>query len=328
MSASFTRTLSPNLRKFIIKAKTQKRKASAPQPTLTGIDFIGDIHGEFEKLGQLMAKLGYKILSNGGFAHPRRHAVFLGDLISRGPQIPAVCKSVRRSVESGHATFILGNHELLALRYAVQRELPAMHLSLGLTLEKTKTRIQHSVTQFNKTSDWVGMLDWFYKQPLWFETSWVRAVHACWDSTAIELLRQTGGAYLRPADLSPYPSRRQFALRQILEGPTLRLPLAGSSSQRIRWWINAPRRWEEAIFSRSRKLPSALLPKNRRVIFPGYQAQLPPVFFGHYGFLKKAAPLAVNVACLELGITRNAPLCAYRWNGEKNIFPESFVTSS
>jgi hypothetical protein len=48
-------------------------------------DVIGDIHGEADKLSGRLTKLGYSALQ-GIWRHPERTAVFLGDLIDRGPQ--------------------------------------------------------------------------------------------------------------------------------------------------------------------------------------------------------------------------------------------------
>ena len=49
------------------------------------IDFIGDVHGCGDKLLGLLRALGYDD-HDGAFTHPDRTAVFVGDLIDRGPQ--------------------------------------------------------------------------------------------------------------------------------------------------------------------------------------------------------------------------------------------------
>ena len=76
------------------------------------IDFIGDVHGELEALQQLLFNLGYQPDGN----HPEgRHLVFVGDLVDRGPDSPAVALFVRRLVINGSASCILGNHEMNVL---------------------------------------------------------------------------------------------------------------------------------------------------------------------------------------------------------------------
>src|SRR5207253_6028170 len=53
-------------------------------------DIIGDVHGCFDELGELMTTLGYSIEGNGGghrvVTPEGRKAIFLGDLVDRGPK--------------------------------------------------------------------------------------------------------------------------------------------------------------------------------------------------------------------------------------------------
>lgn len=75
---------------------------------LTGpFDIIGDVHGCSAELEALLAKLGY---ADG--AHPEgRTAVFVGDLVDRGPDSPGVLRRVMSMVKSGNALCVPGNHE-------------------------------------------------------------------------------------------------------------------------------------------------------------------------------------------------------------------------
>jgi len=40
----------------------------------------------------------------------------------------------------------------------------------------------------------------------------------------------------------------------------------------------------------------------------------------------RPARLAANVACLDYSVAKGGSLCAYRWDGEKEINDEKFVT--
>lgn len=75
---------------------------------LTGpFDIVGDIHGCSAELEALLAKLGY---ADG--VHPEgRTAVFVGDLVDRGPDSPGVLRRVMSMVKSGNALCVPGNHE-------------------------------------------------------------------------------------------------------------------------------------------------------------------------------------------------------------------------
>ena len=50
-----------------------------------GYDFIGDVHGEGTKLERLLTNMGYTN-ERGYYAHPTRTAIFVGDLVDRGPE--------------------------------------------------------------------------------------------------------------------------------------------------------------------------------------------------------------------------------------------------
>lgn len=88
-------------------------------------DIIGDIHGCFDELYSLLTTLGYRITEvNGDLAtckfdarHPEgRKAIFLGDLVDRGPGIPDVLRLVMNMVESGDALCVPGNHDIKLMR--------------------------------------------------------------------------------------------------------------------------------------------------------------------------------------------------------------------
>jgi hypothetical protein len=51
------------------------------------LDIIGDVHGEITILERLLAHLGY---DSDGHSESNRSLVFLGDLVDRGPNNPAV----------------------------------------------------------------------------------------------------------------------------------------------------------------------------------------------------------------------------------------------
>src|SRR5215212_8344071 len=66
-------------------------------------DIIGDVHGCFDELVELLAKLGYSERPVGAWGHDERKAIFVGDLVDRGPKIPEVVRLVMESVKAGTA---------------------------------------------------------------------------------------------------------------------------------------------------------------------------------------------------------------------------------
>ncbi|MEU2435928.1 polynucleotide kinase-phosphatase [Streptomyces rubradiris] len=91
---------------------------------LTGpFDIVGDIHGCSAELESLLAKLGY---SDG--VHPEgRTAVFVGDLVDRGPDSPGVLRRVMAMVNSGNALCVPGNHENKYGRHLKGRKVQHTH---------------------------------------------------------------------------------------------------------------------------------------------------------------------------------------------------------
>ncbi|MFF8277142.1 polynucleotide kinase-phosphatase [Streptomyces lateritius] len=99
---------------------------------LTGpFDIIGDIHGCRSELETLLAKLGY---ADGH--HPEgRTAVFVGDLVDRGPDSPGVLRRVMGMVAAGDALCVPGNHENKLGRWLKGRKVQETH-GLAETIEQ------------------------------------------------------------------------------------------------------------------------------------------------------------------------------------------------
>jgi polynucleotide kinase-phosphatase len=84
-------------------------------------DIIGDIHGCSSELRALLARLGWLVQYDGdtavGASHPAgRQAVFVGDLVDRGPDTPGVLRLVMGMVKAGNALCVSGNHEAKLVR--------------------------------------------------------------------------------------------------------------------------------------------------------------------------------------------------------------------
>ncbi len=80
-------------------------------------DVIGDVHGCRTELEELLVELGWGIVRDDedravDAIHPAgRTAVFVGDLVDRGPDSPGVLRLVMGMCATGHALCVPGNHE-------------------------------------------------------------------------------------------------------------------------------------------------------------------------------------------------------------------------
>ena len=90
-------------------------------------DIIGDVHGCLDELTLLLAKLGYA--SDGAaWRHPEgRRAIFLGDLVDRGPDSPGVLRLVMDMVAAGTALCVQGNHDMKLSRKLGGRDVTLTH---------------------------------------------------------------------------------------------------------------------------------------------------------------------------------------------------------
>ncbi|NYJ73717.1 polynucleotide kinase-phosphatase [Allobranchiibius huperziae] len=112
-------------------------------------DVIGDVHGCRSELETLLEQLGYALVRDDqarpvDATHPAgRRAVFVGDLVDRGPDSPGVLRLVMGMVGNGHALCVPGNHENKLVRALGGR---AVQVSHGL--EKTLAQLADETPEF------------------------------------------------------------------------------------------------------------------------------------------------------------------------------------
>lgn len=106
-------------------------------------DIIGDVHGCFDELHALLDALGYQVTRHDEEGEPRfevqppagRRAIFVGDLVDRGPDSPNVLRLVMEMVEAGTALCVPGNHDIKLLRALQGRRVKIAH-GLSQTLDQ------------------------------------------------------------------------------------------------------------------------------------------------------------------------------------------------
>ena len=102
-------------------------------------DIIGDVHGCHAELLSLLDRLGYNTAAD-PIAHPEgRRAIFLGDLVDRGPAVAEVLDVVMSMVAAGSALCIAGNHENKLRRALAGRNVTVAH-GLAESLEQMERR--------------------------------------------------------------------------------------------------------------------------------------------------------------------------------------------
>ena len=99
-------------------------------------DIIGDVHGCFDELTILLERLGYRVETRAdgsgetrfSVSHPEgRKAVFVGDLVDRGPGVTDVLRLVMSMTADGAALCVAGNHESKLVRRLRGRKVQVSH---------------------------------------------------------------------------------------------------------------------------------------------------------------------------------------------------------
>ncbi len=80
-------------------------------------DIIGDAHGCYDELIELLERLGYVADAEAGMRSPAgRRVIFVGDLVDRGPGVVETLRLAMRMVVAGVAFCTPGNHDVKLLR--------------------------------------------------------------------------------------------------------------------------------------------------------------------------------------------------------------------
>ena len=102
-------------------------------------DIIGDVHGCFDELVELLGQLGYTVdRKDEEYSVPsvgERKLVFVGDLVDRGPGTVQVLRLVSNMVNSGQAFCVPGNHDMKLVRALRGRDVKRTH-GLAETMEQ------------------------------------------------------------------------------------------------------------------------------------------------------------------------------------------------
>jgi hypothetical protein len=317
-------------------------------------DIIGDIHGQADKLVDLLDKMGY-VKRQGVWHHHSRQAIFLGDFIDRGPKQVETVDIVRGMVDAGTALAILGNHELNAIAWHTPhpdredeylRSHPPYkwgdnnrHQHAGFLAEVEHLPAKHK-----------EIIDWFLTLPLWLDLPEIRVVHACWHQRFMDFLSPHLSTETRiplplmlhatnePESLAekdnPEPSVFK-AVEAICKGIEIPLPHGHSFTDkdgierrrvRVRWWDTSAITYRQAAMLSEverERLPDLPIPEHALLKSPLDK----PLFFGHYWMTGTPTLLSDKVACVDYSAGKGDPLVAYRWDGETTLDKEKFISS-
>jgi len=293
-----------------------------------------------------MERLGYHKQGE-AFIPPHGHkALFLGDLIDPKPSHPFpggvrdTLRAVKVMCDRGDALCLMGNHEYNAILYHTK----GPNGWLKHHGDRNKRTHQGTLDDFpdhtDPASEWRTLwMPWLKALPIALDLEGFRAVHACWHSELIEIVkdkRLSDDAFLFACTDESQPEYN--AIEVVLKGVEVPLPdphffidHTGTKRYQIRarWW-EAPSidtTCRNLVFPISLEIADVPIDDAARNLFSPYPSDAAPVFVGHY-FKPANSPLHPerhNVACLDHSAATGGPLVAYRWKGETQIKPEHYI---
>ncbi len=134
------------------KAWNDKRDQHGP------FDIIGDVHGCLDECVQLLRALGYTVAGTREApevtAPEGRRAIFVGDLVDRGPDSPGVLRLVMAMVANGTALCVPGNHDVKLMKKLRGRDVKVSH-----GLAETLQQLESEPDEFRRAAaDWIYSL--------------------------------------------------------------------------------------------------------------------------------------------------------------------------
>ena len=277
-----------------------------------------------------------------------RKAIFVGDLIDRGPEQVRVVETVRSMVDDGQALCVLGNHEFNAIGWATRRlgtdgnPIPESAPDAWLKKHTARNLGNHAafLAQVNEGSALhAGMIRWFRTLPVALDLGGIHVAHAWWNDTLIRQLDERlrdglDDAFLQAAGVKGSPE--WMAMEGVTKGLEAFLPDGMTfvdhsgvvrPEVRLRWWLPKGSSWRAAAFV-SDEARERLCDRTPVPDYDGFgEVEGAPVFIGHYWMDGPRKPQSSKVACCDYSVPRSRRMVAYRWDGEGELRAANFMES-
>lgn len=282
-----------------------------------GIDFISDSHGRYDDVLLLLKKAGYVFDNDGIPYHPERIAFFLGDFIDKGNQVMPLFFMIKQMVEKKYAKAILGNHEL---NFLLMNILSKKKTPIRKNSDKNLLQISKSLDLLVNKEDNFKFL---YSLPIFYETNYYRAVHACWHKESIKKIKNViiNNKISEDILIKIYEDNSLISSLEILmKGFEVDISPNFYCDQnnikcftsRLNWWSN------DSVFE---SLPENVrLDKIDKQYFYNDKKM---VFFGH--FQRKGIPTIQANKAICLDYSHNGYLTMYRYSYEKDLIENNLI---
>jgi protein phosphatase len=156
-------------------SEQEQGRLSTPHPRIhrrydvEQCDVIGDVHGCYDELADLLVELGHEDLLDPDISPAREgekpRVVFVGDIVDRGDKIVQALRLVHRLCVRGHALTVVGNHDDRFLRWLCGRKVEIRHgleesvAQFELIAEPERSRWREELIEFISALPWALHLD-------------------------------------------------------------------------------------------------------------------------------------------------------------------------
>jgi diadenosine tetraphosphatase ApaH/serine/threonine PP2A family protein phosphatase len=176
----------PDVFSLMEKEQSHNRPGHQPHPRIHNhldverCDVIGDVHGCYDELAELLVTLGHEDLLDPEIppagSDRKPSVIFVGDIVDRGDKIVQSLSLVHRLCRRGHALAVVGNHDDRFLRWLSGRKVQIRH-GLEQTVDEFRALKKREQREWGKE-----LIDFFSALPWALRIDEGRAIvaHAAW----------------------------------------------------------------------------------------------------------------------------------------------------
>jgi hypothetical protein len=289
------------------------------------LDFIGDIHGHYQKFVSLLAKLGYLYSDTlNTYVHPEgRKIVVLGDFINVGMQNKEVLQCLYQMHRQGQAHIIAGNHEYFLL--LLHHKTLLNKNTLWYYLQRNYYPLYDEFK--NNREQLYFYIDWISKLPIYIDFGSVKAIHALWDEDVVNSIKNYNSVG-QLINMVCENSQFKENVNKLIMGMTYKhfsneykRPLYF----RYMWWNAQHHLSASQMFMNKWTVFSDEI--SSVIDMSAYTIKETPciVFFGHYSLQGFPYITSPTKCCLDFGGAKGGYLTAYRWDGLSELSEHNLI---
>lgn len=284
-------------------------------------DFIGDIHGNFNKLEILFKQLGYQYIEKDNYFVPPKNVkpVVLGDFINVGTQNLKVLDCLYKMHKRGFCYIVSGNHEYFLCvffkKYGNQKKF--------IDYLKLNYYPLYSELDIDKLKYFI---EWLMELPLYYDFGKAKAVHAMWCNNNVQKYFNENNQVYKVIESIEKNYNLKEQVNLLLMGFYVVIEENGEEKlYRLRWWeLDRKSKASELFWKAYKYIPEEY---DERIDVENFKNYLTDdiVFFGHYN-LNEIPYLTSNTkCCLDFGAAKGGYLACYRWKGESSLISKNLI---